>query len=63
MRRVQGEFTESTLPVESSILIDRSETQWGDVQFFVLRAAEGMVVKQTVRGEGDGWQFASDQSA
>ena len=50
----------ATAPAGTSILIDRSRTRRRDGQIFVLRTAEGMVLRRTVRGEDGGWQFAGD---
>ena len=61
--RVEGESMEPTLPAGCSILIDRSWTRRRDGQIFVLRTAEGMVVKRTVRGNDGRWQLGSDHPA
>ena len=61
--RAQGESMEPTIAAGSSILIDRSRTRRRDGQIFVLRTAEGMVVKRTARGENGGWQLASGHPA
>ena len=44
--RVQGEAMAPTIPAGSSILVDRSRTRRRDGQIFVLRTAEGPVVKR-----------------
>ena len=46
-----------TIPAESSVLVDRSRTRRRDGQIFVLRMAEGMEMKRTVRDEGGGWRW------
>ena len=61
--RVQGEAMEPTLPAGSSILVDRSRTRRREGQIFVLRTAEGMVVRRTVSGVDGGWRLASDHPA
>ena len=54
---------EPTLPVRSSILVDRSRTRRRDGQIFVLRTAEGMVARRAVKGEDCGRRLASDHPA
>ncbi len=61
--RVQGEAMEPTLPAGSSILVDRSRTRRRDGEIFVLRTAEGMVVRRTVRGDDGGWLLVSEHPA
>ena len=46
--RVQGEAMVPTIAAGSSILVNRSRTRRQDGQIFVLRTAEGMVVRRTV---------------
>jgi len=43
--RVHGGAMAPTIPAGSSILVDRSRTRRRDGQIFVLRTAEGIVVK------------------
>ena len=50
--RVQGESMAPTLPAGSSILIDRSRTRRRDGQTFVVRAADGLVVKRAGMAAG-----------
>ena len=47
--RVQGETMAPTLVAGSSVLVDRSRTRRRDGQIFVVRTAEGMVVKRAAR--------------
>ena len=61
--RVQGESMEPTIPAGNSILVDRSRTRRRDGQIFVLRTAEGLVVKRAAKGEDGGWKLASDHPA
>ena len=60
---VQGESMAPTIAAGSSILVDRSRTRRRDGQIFVLRTAEGMVAKRTVKVGDGGWQLASDHPA
>ena len=61
--QVRGESTEPTLPARSSILVDRSRTRRRDGQIFVLRTAEGVVVRRAVKGEDDGWRLVREHPA
>ncbi len=61
--RVRGESMEPTLPEGSSILVDRSRTRRRDRQIFVLRTADGLVVKRTAKTGDDGWLLVSDHPA
>ena len=58
--RVQGESMEPAIAAGSSILVDRSRTRRRDGQVFVVRTAEGRVVKRAARGRDGGWRLASD---
>ena len=58
--RVQGESMVPTSPAGSSVLVDRSRSRRRDGQIFVLRTAEGMEMKRTVRDEDGGWRLVSD---
>ena len=58
--RVQGESMAPTIAAGSSILVDRSRTRRRDGQIFVVRTAEGMVAKRTVKVGDDGWRLESD---
>ena len=59
---VTGDSMEPTLPDGSSILVDRSSTELREGRVFVLRTADGLVVKR-VRRVGDGWRLCSDNPA
>ena len=59
---VTGDSMEPTLPDGSSILVDRSSTELREGRVFVLRTADGLVVKR-VRRDGDGWRLCSDNGA
>ena len=59
--RMQGESMEPTIAAGSLILVDRSRTRRRDRQIFVLRTAEGIVVKRAARGEYGAWQLAADR--
>ena len=61
--RVHGESMEPTLPAGSTILVDLSRTRRRDGQIFVLRTAEGMMVRRALKGESGGWQLVSDHPA
>ena len=61
--RVQGESMEPPLPEGSSTLVDRNGTRRGDGEIFVVRMAEGLVVKRAVKGEDGGRQHVSDHPA
>ena len=58
--RVQGASMEPTIHAGSSILVDRSGTRQRDGQIFVLRTAEGLVVRRAVKVGDDGWRLESD---
>ena len=58
MLRVQGESMEPMLPAGSLALVARNRTRRQDGLFFVLRTAEGMVVKRAVKG-ADGSQSSA----
>lgn len=60
---VRGESMEPTLPEGSSILINRQRAQRRHGQIFVLRTAEGLVVKRTVKHKDGAWELASDHPA
>ena len=60
---VKGESMAPTLVAGSSVLIDRSRTRRRDGQIFVVRTAEGMVVKRAPKSNDDGWQLLSDHPA
>jgi len=53
----------STLPAESSILVDRRRSRRRDGRILVLRTVEGMVVTRPARGDDWGRQLVSDCSA
>jgi phage repressor protein C with HTH and peptisase S24 domain len=50
---------EPTLPDGCSILVDRSSTELRDSRIFVLRTADGLVVKRA-RSEDGRWVLAGD---
>ena len=57
---VSGDSMEPTLPDGCSILVDRGSTELHEGRIFVVRTADGLVVKRVVLG-GDGrWFLQSD---
>jgi transcriptional regulator with XRE-family HTH domain len=56
---VRGVSMEPTLPDGCSILVDRSSTELRDSRIFVLRTADGLVVKRA-RSEDGRWVLAGD---
>ena len=59
---VMGESMEPTLPQGCSILVDRSRTRRYPGGIFVVRTADGLVVKRAEEREGI-WQLVSDHPA
>ena len=57
---VMGESMEPTLPEGCVILLDRNRRQRREGRIFVVRIAEGLVVKRAGKGTGDDWHLVSD---
>ena len=56
---VAGESMEPTLPDGCSMLVNRAQRRLRDGRIFVVRTADGLIVKRAV-GEGGGWVLTSD---
>ena len=60
---VQGESMEPTLPEGCSILVDRARRRRRVGGIFVVRTADGVVVKRAVKDASGGWLLISDHPA
>ncbi len=61
--KVQGESMEPSLPEGSSILVDRARRRRRVGGVFVVRTADGVVVKRAGKDQAGAWQFLSDHPA
>ena len=57
---VMGESMEPTLPEGCVILLDRNRRRRREGRIFVLRTADGLVVKRAGKDDYGGWQLVSD---
>ena len=57
---VMGESMEPTLPEGCLILLDRNRRQRQEERIFVVRTADGLVVKRAGKGADGAWQLVSD---
>ena len=58
--KVQGESMEPALPEGSAILVDRARRRRRIGAIFVVRTADGVVVKRAGKDEAGGWLLLSD---
>lgn len=61
--KVQGESMEPALPEGSAILVDRARRRRREGGIFVVRTADGVVVKRLGKDDAGGWQLLSDHPA
>ena len=61
--KVQGESMEPTLPEDSAILVDRARRRRRVGGIFVVRTADGVVVKRAGKDEAGRWLLLSDHPA
>ena len=61
--KVQGESMEPALPEGSAILVDRARRRRRVGGIFVVRTADGVVVKRAGKDQSGAWQLLSDHPA
>ena len=57
---VEGESMEPELKAGSSILVDRARTEWRAERIYVVRTADGLIVKRAGEAEDGDWLLISE---